>query len=259
MKKLKDYLKDNVRTYKYRIKTVTNLTDKMIDRIDAALTKYDCVFFGTPTVTIIQNNPIDFTQFMNVEVTIIDVTTQLPLNPTIFEQELTNLLKLPKSYLIVRDISEPLDYENFVKKANEEIEKVKKDKNLKDTSLMDTTPEYDEETKTDTSEYYGNEYNKKLLNKLSYITTKRSNYTPTEQSEDFNKDIDTPKAVSPEKSKKVELYNDKVGKYGNFIDNKIKAVTRKFKDEDGNTVIVTKKYSDYNTNKIDVVKKPKGK
>lgn len=258
MKKLKDYLDDNIRTYKYRIKTVSELTDKMLDRIDAALTKYDCVYFGKPVVTIIQNNPIDFTQFMNVEVTIIDVTTQLPLNVTILEAELTSLLKLPKSYLIVRDNNDPLDYENFVKKANEEINKVKHDKKLKDTSLMDTTPDYDEEVKIDAADYYGNEYNKKLLNKLSYIASKRKTDT-FEDSEDFNKDFDTPKAIPSSKAKKTELVNDMVGKYGNFSDNKVRAVTRKFKDEAGNTVIVSKKYSDYNTNKIDVVKKPKGK
>jgi hypothetical protein len=55
MKKLKDYLDDNVRTYKYRIKTVSELTDKMLDRIDAALTKYDCVYFGKPVVTIVED------------------------------------------------------------------------------------------------------------------------------------------------------------------------------------------------------------
>ena len=60
MKTFKDYLTESSKSWKFKIKTVHELTDEQADRIEKHLTKYDSKGLGAVKKTILQSSPRDF-------------------------------------------------------------------------------------------------------------------------------------------------------------------------------------------------------
>ena len=68
MKTFKEYLTESKKSWKFKIKTVHELTDEQCDRIEKHLTKYDSTGLGAVKKTILQSAPRDFPNHKGYEV-----------------------------------------------------------------------------------------------------------------------------------------------------------------------------------------------
>ena len=70
MKTFKEYLTESKKSWKFKIKTVHELTDEQCDRIEKHLTKYDSTGLGAVKKTILQSAPRDFPNHKGYEVAV---------------------------------------------------------------------------------------------------------------------------------------------------------------------------------------------
>jgi len=80
-KTLNQYLIESTKTYSYRIKIASDLTDKMYSDLSSKLTQFDVVNISKPKKTPFQKTPLGFNGIENAEVNIIDVEFNYPATP----------------------------------------------------------------------------------------------------------------------------------------------------------------------------------
>ena len=89
MKTFKQYLMENVKEYKFRIKYAGTLTDAPINKIRNGSWKIQFKRYSKSKVTPIQEHPLDFQTLKNSEVSILDVTVTYPTTVEMLRNELT--------------------------------------------------------------------------------------------------------------------------------------------------------------------------
>lgn len=204
------YFAESMKEYRFRLKTVLDLSDAEIEKIKKVLDKYDLVKFEEPKKTVMQYKPLDFQGVNYANVTIIDFVVTFPVAQFALQLELCNVLGTLDRFLVVRGDNEP----NEIEQRNKEEEEAEEE--LKETALMDD-PDYSECPEVP-EVAYGDEYNKKLLDYLASVAAKKEpkvkidteptkalfDYIENDKSvpEDFNKDYDTPKPVHRNEAKK---------------------------------------------------------
>ena len=155
MKTFKQYLMENMKEYKFRIKYAGELTDAQLDRLEMAVGKYNLKDMSKPKVTPIQEHPIDFQTLKNSEVSIIDIAVTYPTTVEMLRNELVEYAGMHGSHLIVMNPSDP----------NE----IAREKNLeeqgKDYETKLLNPELTDDVKAD--EHFGDKYNENLLKDLA--------------------------------------------------------------------------------------------
>lgn len=73
------YIREADRVYKYRLKFACDELDgDMMDRLEAALERYELQNCSAPTVTPIQESPLDFPNVRNTRVCIVDCEVRYP-------------------------------------------------------------------------------------------------------------------------------------------------------------------------------------
>ena len=77
MKSYTQYLTENKKSWKFKVKTIHELTDEQCDRIEKHLGKYDSKGLGAARKTILQSAPRDFPQHRGYEVFTYDFETNL--------------------------------------------------------------------------------------------------------------------------------------------------------------------------------------
>jgi hypothetical protein len=113
MKTFTQYLAEAVKEIPVRIKLATDLTDDMVETIEAELARYDVVNVAKPVKTIVQEHPLDFgTKIRNAEVVIVDATVRMPISPETFRRNLSDKLGVPYDYVVVKGPNDPLEAEN---------------------------------------------------------------------------------------------------------------------------------------------------
>ena len=249
--KLREYLAAGERTYNYRIKTVVPMDDKMLDRIEYCLIKYQPTEIGEVHKTIFQRNPLDFPGVSNREVYFIDVSTSLPASSYILQQDIRMALGIPEKFIVVRAENEPTEVETEAMNAVADMEADAAKKGLKHASLMDN-PDYPEAKDVDAEEFYGDAYNSKLTDYLAQIAAEReaiivktknapfswleatdNELDPKQDETDFNAGVKV-KSAANAKSKKHSKSAS-----GNLNDNSA-TYKRLYKDGDGKTEVLSK-------------------
>jgi hypothetical protein len=155
MKTFKQYLMENVKEYKFRIKYAGTLTDAQLTRLEMAVGKYNLKDISKPKVTPIQEHPLDFQTLKNSEVSILDVTVTYPTTVEMLRNELTEYAGMHGSHLIVINPNNPSE--------------VAREKNLEEQDKDYETKLTDAEYK-DAKEYeaeFGDKYNENLLKDLA--------------------------------------------------------------------------------------------
>ena len=223
MKNFYQYLAESVKEYKYRIKTVVEVNDDFMDKLETCLAKYDVVSVSNPKKTIIQNYPKDFQDVPQSEVYIIDVTTRVPASSNVLLTELTTVFRCSAKFIVVRGENEPNELE--AEKMVADIEAAKD--GPQEAILNDPDyKEHNEEVHVD----FGDDYNKRLLAYLARVSAEKEAITVIPEKgeklfawmkeqnagEDFNKDHDTPKPVHRSQAKKADLPAKQVGNSGNY-------------------------------------------
>ena len=75
MKSFKEYLVENKKIYKFKIKVVGDCPKDCAEKIKLALSEYSCASVGTAKTTPISANHKDFPEHKNVAMSVFDATT----------------------------------------------------------------------------------------------------------------------------------------------------------------------------------------
>ncbi len=208
LKSFKGYLEDNTREYNYRIKTISELTEKDMEYIERVLKKYVLIDITKPTKTIIQKHPLDFQNVKNAEVWIVDITTALPASEYILQQELKLALKLSDSAVVVRAENNPLEVYTQQMNAKEENMMVAQEEGLSPAARLSTDSSYDKDELGELEEpIYGDEYNKKFRESLAKVAASRQymGYDPSDDSLNVGGEV-----ADPEIDEDAGNFNDHI-------------------------------------------------
>jgi len=112
MKTFKQYLAEAVKEYTFKVKIAGVLEDSHLNAMELALAPYSVVKIGSPKKTIMQEHPLDFpANVTNTEVTIIEVTTAMPVSYQTLSRHLSDHMGLPYESVVVQSENDPLHQE----------------------------------------------------------------------------------------------------------------------------------------------------
>lgn len=253
MSLLRKYMSD--KKYHYRVKTVIELDDDAISRIERAIAKYVPLDIGQVEKTIFQRNPLDFPGIENREVYIVDITLEYPASSYILQQELRFALNIPEKFIVVRGENEPTEVENQRLNAEADMTEEAEAKGLTRDAMLNNS-DYPEGKDVDGKDYYGDEYNSRLTGYLAKVAAERKakaevvapnapkpfkwlEQEPKQDSADFNANV---KGAAPSAS------NRKAGKAGDetaaadagHLDDNTKTHKRIYKSASGSRSILSK-------------------
>lgn len=157
MKQLQAYLAEGEKTYEFRLKTIVELSDDQLDKMETHLRKYEAFDIGSPKRTIMQSKPLDFHEAGPNEVFIIDFKTKLPMSPAYALTELVQLIGIAEKEIRLNSTSEPREIENTIRQS--------KDLDAKSTAkLLDT--DYSDAEDVDGADYHGEQHLTKFMKEL---------------------------------------------------------------------------------------------
>jgi len=158
MNYLKAYLTESKKDYKYRIKTTVEVTDNMMDALEEHLKKYDVAEVNTPKKTILQSAPIDFPGTRGAEVTIVDITSNVPASQFALMTEVCKIWNAGENQVKVRAHNEPA----MARELAEEAAKEQETKAL----LDEETYEADAKETVNHNDYYGEDFKDNFVKEM---------------------------------------------------------------------------------------------
>jgi hypothetical protein len=258
MSKFRDYLAANERRYSYRVKTIVELDDEAMDKIERAIVKYLPLDIGRVEKTIFQRNPLDFPGVENAEVFYVDITTGLPASSYILQQDLRYVLNIPEKFIVVRAPNEPTEVETQRINAVADIEVEASQKGLRPEALLNVSLEYPEGRTVDSKNFYGTEYNHNFLAYLKQLEDERelevqaanaykpfewlrNDLSPEQDEADYNAGIEGAPKTPAKRGWRPQSVNaeDTPVPTGNLDDNE-KVYKKVYKTKDGKTQVVSK-------------------
>lgn len=257
MKSFREYLEESMRKYRYRVKVaVLDLTEERLELIERIFSKYEIYEMTRPKKTIIQEHPLDFYDVQNVDVTIVDITTRVPLSPYNVQQEIKVALNMPEKYVVVRNWDEPREREARAISEFKELEAQAEKKGLTPAPVLSTESSSIENTEsTDGKKFFGNEYNLNLLKYLSNAAATRTvkgvqpesslyqeDPSKMEKQVDFNEGIkDAPRPIPHWEKPNLDADMDissVQGKYDNITD-EVNTLGKTYRDKKGERIFFT--------------------
>ena len=158
------YVAEAKTEFKYVLKfAVSEMTDSMIDVLEAGLSRYDLKQASSFRKTPIQESPLDFPNVKNMPVHICDVTMGYPASLDFLRNYVCNIMGISESCLAVYSENDPRQIET-------------------DLYIDRSSPEYKEKYKTrlgsepeesGDKELYGETYNTKFLQELAKVQKER--------------------------------------------------------------------------------------
>lgn len=223
MSTFKNYIVDHVKEYDYRIRLAGDFTtdETFTERLIFALERHHLKEVKDVAVTMFQSDSEYFPNLKNAESTIVDFSTMIPVSPDMLTYSLQGDLGLPAGYIIITGVNNPFDFQTDTMNQNMEI--LAKEKGREPLDLMSTDSNYlKSEEIPNGSNYYGDSYNKRMLDYMNKNTEQPEvivpdsplfvGIAPVEKDvEDFNKDH---KPVVKPESKNLKNRS----RFGNFED-----------------------------------------
>lgn len=160
MKTLKEYLTENKKVYSFKVKVAGDIPENFQEGLKKSLEKYQIVTLEKMT-TPIQENPMDFPELTNKEVTIYDLVVEYPITAP----EISNFVKdmgVAEECFRVRGSSEPSEYEQLGM-----------DDDPSGSALLND-PYYKESTAVKHKDYFGADFNKNFLKELAKAAKERT-------------------------------------------------------------------------------------
>lgn len=149
------YLTESAKQYEYKIKVAGELDKDFANKLETALGKFDVAKLSAGKTYPIQETPLDFPQFKNVEVTIFDATTNYPASVFEMTEYLAHYLNLGRNQIVVRKPGEPT--EEYQEQMKAEKEKTEFESVLQDVEYKDAPKK---------EEVFGDKANQSLLKEL---------------------------------------------------------------------------------------------
>ena len=154
MKSLRQYLMESERTYEFRMRTISDISDEQLDKLERYLSRYDVKKVGSPSKSILHKSPVGFGGHGPAEVKTIEIVTGLAVTPNVLHEEISRATGIPMSEIIVLTASESA----FADDQEEEKDK-------KPSSLL-ADPDYMDAEKVNHEDYYGNDFVSKFVKEL---------------------------------------------------------------------------------------------
>lgn len=159
------YVAESKPDYKYVLKFAVNeMTDHMIDCLEAALKKYELVEASSFRKTPIQESPLDFPNVRNTSVFCTDITLAYPASLDFLRTYVCNALGISPQVLAVYSGNDPRQIETDLFNERTSAEYLE---NYKARLGSDYEQPYD------ASKLYGKEYNTEFLKELEKVRKER--------------------------------------------------------------------------------------
>ena len=152
MKSLKQYLAESEKSYKFRLRSLKEISDEHMDRIESHMKKYNMESMSAFKKTIMQSKPRGFDDVGPNEVYISDMELKLPATPNALQEEIARICGCGMGSIIVNNMNESEELWNDVEETTDEEPK---------SVLADA--EYSDAEKVDHSEHYGNDFVDKFV------------------------------------------------------------------------------------------------
>ena len=187
---LKNYIAETERTYTYKLKTIVQLDDYAMDRIEQVCLKYQPIDISRPRKLMLQKAPLDFTNVDAAEVWVVDFEFGLPVSSYVFGEEIRYALGARERDVIVRGSNDPTEVENERLVAADEMSAEATAKGLKPSGLIED-PTYSEVTPAE--DLYGKAHNEKFLDYLRTVQKEREEKAKVDPANPLFKWMDMPK------------------------------------------------------------------
>lgn len=163
-----NYVAENKTEYKYVLKFAVNeMTDVMIDQLEAGLAKYDVKSASAFRKTPIQESPLDFPNVKNTAVFICDLTLGYPGSLDFLRTYICNCMGISPACLAVYSENDPRQIETDLYLDRNSEEYKKKYKTRLGSDLEDTGDK----------NLYGDGYNVSFLKELEKVRKERETVT----------------------------------------------------------------------------------
>lgn len=225
MKDFKQILEESIIEFKYRIKSVVEIDDNFLEKMESVLKQFHVTEILEPIKTIIQDRPMDFIDIENSAVWITEFTTSIPISSAIFMEQLTKALGISENMVVVRSLSEPAELNRQKYLMGHEADAEALEKGLSLAAHLSCDPSYPEAPEVD--QLYGDKYNSDFLNFLAQVEQERPSQKvdaisplfkwldmpkqPPGENSAFNKDIDSVKPVYSVIKKRTDYKLDPTG------------------------------------------------
>jgi hypothetical protein len=159
MRSFKEHLTESKKTYDFRIKIAGECTTEHETKLKGLLERFSVAGFKKIGKTPIQDLPLDFPKLKNIEVTIYEVALEYPTTQFELTEYLSSGLRITNENIVVRKPGEPLEeYQTPTEKR---------------TGALLNDPNYSEQPKVDSTDYYGAKYNTAFLKSLQTDAAER--------------------------------------------------------------------------------------
>ena len=149
MKSLKQYLAESEKTYEFRLRSLHEISDDHMDRIEAHMKKNKMERMGAPKKTIM-HKPRGFGDIGAREIYTYDFATKLPATPNSLQEEIAGICGCIGE-MIVNNMNEA-----------QELWEVAEDSDEEPTSVL-ADADYSDAEKIKTEDHYGDAYNEKMV------------------------------------------------------------------------------------------------
>lgn len=199
MKNFTQYLMESEKEYKFRLKLATEPTADMMKLLEKSMIKFGLKSLTEPKKTIFQSKPMDFNNLSNTELWIMDGVCSYPVTPQLLEQFVSMTLRIPMNEVRVIGPDHPgeVDQDALAASQTEMTNAKTSEEKMAASKLMDG--EYKDAPKIKTEDFYGDEYNKKLVQKVKETIKDRSmvKYAKDPDVEVTPKELDKGNTKSP--------------------------------------------------------------
>jgi hypothetical protein len=219
MSMLRRYFEEAEREYNYRIKTVFELNENVLDEIEKVMQRYNPHGMTEVDKTILHTNPADFPEFKAAEVFSVDVCLGLPVSTHEFRIQLAQALGVSLAEIVVRGEGDPSEAEREREAALEAIEAEADGEQAE--ALLNTAQDYPEHDSPEAETMYGDKYNNRLLSMMAKISEeKKAEPIKTHEYEDVKNDVE--EDDGPQIGDGEEAEHAETSAYGNYDDNRRK-------------------------------------
>ena len=120
MKSLKQYLAESEKSYKFRLRSINEISDEHMDRIESHMKKYNMESMSAFKKTIMQSKPRGFGDVGPNEVYISDMELKLPATPIALQEEICKIIGCGLGSIIVNNMNESEELWNDVEETTDE-------------------------------------------------------------------------------------------------------------------------------------------
>jgi hypothetical protein len=102
MKSFIDFFMEGKKQYAFRVKLACECSKDQLTALKTALDKYKVAAISEPKNLPIADTHTGFEHLKNIEVSIIDILTDYPVNPVQIREMIRSTLGIPESHIMVR-------------------------------------------------------------------------------------------------------------------------------------------------------------